>query len=538
MPKKQSSTNPFDSSHSSEDDDGIVYDNGAAPKRDRRSAPLDFSVKQSGEAPKLKFHNSPKDAGGGSAFQSPLENALVQEFAGPSRTPVHPPPQRYDSEMNSSLESEEDDIVISEESPLLATQATPYDDHEEHNRNKKNREWIPIQNNTVIRRNASKSSLALSIDTGARSRRSSPPKSRVLKELTTTRQEDEYKMIRLEDVGTAKSWMILLLPYFAFGVCVLLESNTSLKVAELGPLSARLRCFSDRKSKEYTVPIVPAPPDPCTYQFDLSDQELSPLMIEAQVPHQKKNFTARTQRTNNAWGAAFESGIITSVPPAATFLAADSSFYHLSLRSMAAIENGSVLVTGLLFQKRGSSSDGNGDWSVVATSRTEPLSMACYFELVAEESERQWVCHSPGIMTILFSMPGSAILSGDELRVSILFSYTQAQKNSSSTTYLYADDQLHKMLHSVQIKTEEEEEDVVSDIVGSSEFTIRHTNSTALTIDVWGRLIALAATVVFGVFWFRSLGFQGCCSFSCFCCGKDRDDFYEIRRGTLKAALD
>ena len=281
------------------------------------------------------------------------------------------------------------------------------------------------------------------------------------------------------------------------------------------------------------------------HQFDLSDQKLSPLMIKAQAVAPRLNYTnmissssGTTQTTNHAWGTAFESGVITSVPPAATFLSADASFVGLSLRSMKAIQTGSVLVSGSLFQRTAISSKSETDtWSVVSTSRTEPLSIACYFESI--KTSRQWVCYSPAIMDILFSMPGSAILSGGELRINILFSYAQTEKiesdliDFSTSSHLHADDGLRKMLQNVESPSgEDEEENIVLDIVGKSEFTIRYTNPTALTIDVWGRLLALTITVSFTVFWLWSLGFHGW--FSCVCCGKRDDDSYEIRQGRFK----
>jgi len=431
--------------------------------------------------------------------------------------------------MDSSIDSEENEIIAKETSSLLGEHTSNYYSSSFVD-TRDSRDWIPISNDTngtLMPRNPSKSSL--SIDTAALSRQSAVSKNRVLRVLTATRQDNEYKLIRLEDVGTAKSWLILLLPYFAFVVCLLLESNTSLQVSELGPLISQQRCLSDRNTKFYTVPIAPAPPDPCVYDFDFSGKELSPLLDEAQLPyyHQKGNAT---KTTNKARGSAFDSGIITSVPPASTFLSADASFYNLSLTSMRAIQQGSVLASGLLFQKKhNDATKKHNKWSLVATSRTKPLAVACNFETGRSKSQG-WVCRSPKLMDILFFRPGSAVLSGEELRINILFSYIEGLETNenkvSSATYLYADSQLQKMLQKVEIPTKEDR-GVVFEIARSSEFVLRHTNSTALAVDVCGRVVSLVLTIVFAIFWFRRLGC--CCSYQTLFCGKKRDNLYKIR---------
>ena len=72
----------------------------------------------------------------------------------------------------------------------------------------------------------------------------------ILKELASGNDHEqnihmEYKFILLEDLGTAASWLILVLPYVAFLVSILVEYYTSISVSTMGPAGTALRmsCF-------------------------------------------------------------------------------------------------------------------------------------------------------------------------------------------------------------------------------------------------------------------------------------------------------
>lgn len=70
----------------------------------------------------------------------------------------------------------------------------------------------------------------------------------ILKELASgdDHEQDihmEYKLILLEDLGTASSWVILVLPYATFFLSIVIENSTSLSLSNVGPISTALRMF-------------------------------------------------------------------------------------------------------------------------------------------------------------------------------------------------------------------------------------------------------------------------------------------------------
>ena len=72
----------------------------------------------------------------------------------------------------------------------------------------------------------------------------------IMKELASGDDHDqtihmEYKFILLEDLGTAASWVILVLPYITFSLSMLIEYFTPISVSSIGPIGTALRasCF-------------------------------------------------------------------------------------------------------------------------------------------------------------------------------------------------------------------------------------------------------------------------------------------------------
>jgi hypothetical protein len=131
--------------------------------------------------------------------------------------------------------------------------------------------------------------------------------------LNSTQQDQEftkdYKMIRLEEFGTAASWLILLLPYFAFAICLLLESDTGgFKVTKWGPAGGAAFCFG-KGQKDTAVPILPTPPDPCIYPFHklATWQGSSLLQIEQEMSTYAGTRNNTQEGSSMSRGTAFES---------------------------------------------------------------------------------------------------------------------------------------------------------------------------------------------------------------------------------------
>ena len=121
-----------------------------------------------------------------------------------------------------------------------------------------------------------------------------------LKELASGENEFtvDYKYILLEDLGTASSWLILLLPYVAFFLALLLESSKSLKVATMDPLAAKASCVmlmkggddewisggnNRQQQHSSSLLILPAPAAPCHTSFQLSGTTDRPRALQRHV---------------------------------------------------------------------------------------------------------------------------------------------------------------------------------------------------------------------------------------------------------------
>lgn len=219
---------------------------------------------------------------------------------------------------------------------------------------------------------------------------------------------------------------------------------------------------------------------------------------------------------------------------------ADATFTNLSTEAVSLVEKGAVSVSALLFQRQDDPSSSGSDrekWGLVATSRPEKLSMVCHLQQT-DRTKLNWVCKTPRITDILFGMPGSAIISGHDLRLNILFATevaTDIQKDDSRRSYVYMNDQLYEKLESVNLSSVDAES-IVVDIVQASVFTIIHTNPIATGVDIGGRLLALLVTLVFSAFWLLKLGLRGLTFGFCDSCRK-KDALFEIRRGKFPYTL-
>lgn len=548
--KKRKSTNPFDSDSPDGTSSGVFHDRRQTSEvpaernnagRRSQNEQLDFNFHHGDEKQNLQFdnkHHNPYPA------VSPLEQALKQnadskhDFSNDS------------VELDSSIESLEDDFAITEESPLISTNDIPDFIQAERSQHRRTNDLGRSSHNLTVdtrqskngtKKTSKKENSVSKLAESSRRHKDPLSASPVLMELSSTQQDQDlskdYKMIRLEDLGTASSWLVLLLPYFAFALCLLLESDSSFQVSEWGPVSGSYFCFDDERSSGTTVPILPTPPGPCIYQFDaLTSWRGSLFEIEQEISNYVKKNKNATGETDISRGIAFESGVITTVPPSATVFYADATFAGLTTEDVAFIDRGSVSVTGLLFQRQNDldmSKRNEEQWDLMATSRPETLSMACHLEGETAKSVPSWICNSPRIMEVLFSIPGSPILSAGDLRINILFSNQASPERHDKghrRSYVYTNEEVYSLLYSVE-NDNTAPEDMLSRIVQTSQYTIIHTNPTAKMIDIGGRLVALSVTLVFTWFWLGRLGFWDCCALSyCQFC-KARDELFKVRRG-------
>jgi hypothetical protein len=335
-------------------------------------------------------------------------------------------------------------------------------------------------------------------------------KPRVLKDLIGGDNEFnvDYKFILLEDLGTASSWVILLLPYLAFFICVLLESFNGFRVSSTGPLNATLPCPDSIITTQQ--PVIPTPPESCH----------CPLHLES-----KQDEFGFTHDHDLFWrnGTAFESGIIQSIPVISTFIRGDAMFYGLSTDAVALVAKGMLESSVMVLQRELQrdivvSGDDVGEWTIMYVSAPKKISMACDKQdrssRVSEASK--WDCRSPRVLDVVFSMPETAVYAGGDVRIDILYSYrepitieTSTLENSHESTkgdvsYVYTSASGASSLFAAINVTHPLF--YVGEIVALSSYTLEYMSPLAVKVDTIVRITTFVGSFAFLVFWFYSMG--------------------------------
>ncbi|KAL7550685.1 hypothetical protein ACHAWF_013902 [Thalassiosira exigua] len=282
------------------------------------------------------------------------------------------------------------------------------------------------------------------------------------------------KLILLEELGTAWSWFVLLLPYFFMIVAVFLDGDTSLKNTTVGPLSGERPCaklahgtvptpFDESVKGYYPVPFRLADgderasgksakatalfPGPCSYPFELRDgvgllshgENAYSNLTSVDAPKKTSIVDAR-YRYLMSHGHAFTSGVIPNVPPTSESLRGSAKFNDLSSNAVSLVTRGSVLVSVVVFQRQtpaaaGMDSGSSGaesdpavkHWSPVLILSSKRLDMTCKLNKKKGKTQKReapsWSCKSSRIIDAFFSLPNTAVLLGGDLRVDVLLSH-------------------------------------------------------------------------------------------------------------------
>ena len=377
----------------------------------------------------------------------------------------------------------------------------------------------------------------------------------VLEKLETDDRDSEFdapwtKMILLEELGTASSWTVLLLPYIAFIISVLLDTHSAFMVTSVGPLHATSSCVNATVSGSFDVPILPAPPKSCSYPYALETGH-------GILASGKNSFLLQTFHYKDLMreGVTFASGPITGVSPMSTFFNGDVFFHGLSTDAVTVVAKGMVMVSTVVMQQI---RDSAGEWAPVFVARPERLSMACIPNVAKEKQrapESRWNCTSPRILDVIFSMPGTGILTGGELQVYLLYSSYDSSsataqeffqgsppyRDKNGTESFVFDESGAEAIHS-QVKAGYNSDALLSHLVRSSLYTFEHESTTYAKVKISVRLLTLIVTFTFTLFWCWSLGikgfFLGCCysGGSCCPCEKRDEDTLPLtgrRRGSM-----
>ena len=487
------------------------------PATQRRVAPLNFDNPfDQVEDPALTFDPSPTRHT--STFVSPLESALMEDVDSPAKNTGYSTFSSYHNAIplvphrghhHDFEEVEEDEIT--EGSALLGPPATMSYTQPAHTTATPGRNRIPVEIDTsspAADRRRSSSAIG--------KRRAMNKKQKVvLKELASGENDEftmDYKYILLEDLGTASSWVVLLLPYVAFFLALLLESSKGLKVTTIGPLAANQSCptpFTEAESIS-SLPLMMA----CHTSFD-----------NRMVDRGSSNSKAGNDNNLHAssyTGVVFDSGALAPIPVLSTDFIGDIDFQGLSSRAVALVSKGVVEISVLVSQQLEASTNDPRvapQWSLTFSSPPKTLTVAC-----RENDDGQWYCRSPRSVDVVFSMPDSAVYGGGHLRVNVFFSLRPPVEYSENTkdTILFVDKQEDEStLESADVA--DFGVDLLLELVTSSAYTFEHMSPLAMKVDTGMRLGTFLASLCFIIYWCNSMRISPI--FSC-CARKDGEPFF------------
>mmetsp|Transcript_18045 Transcript_18045/g.43378 ORF Transcript_18045/g.43378 Transcript_18045/m.43378 type:complete len:1693 (+) Transcript_18045:233-5311(+) len=299
------------------------------------------------------------------------------------------------------------------------------------------------------------------------------------------------KLILLEELGTAWSWFVLLLPYAFMILAIILDGNTTLKNTHVGPLRGNITCaeiVDGAVTTPYDVSVkgyFPVPfrldglkggsnqtagksatfPRSCTYPFELragvgllshgtngaeSNVRLPPSSSSSNTPKKTTIINAR-YRYLMSHGHAFTTSIIPNVPPTSQSLQGSVKFNNLSSSAVALVARGSVVVSVIVFQRPTPTTNQAANnmtsffaspatvkqWSPVLILTSKRLDMVCKLNGVQSGHETTpltqqnstWSCSCHRIIDAFFSLPNTAVLMGGDLRVDVLLSHHNNHKS-------------------------------------------------------------------------------------------------------------
>lgn len=386
----------------------------------------------------------------------------------------------------------------------------------------------------------------------------------VLKDIDVQGENNEFedgtvihpwtKLILLEELGTAWSWFVLLLPYVFLILAIFLDGNTRLRNTVVGPLHGKRTCaeivggsvptpFDESVKGYFPVPFRFSDDKKlrcsCTYPFELRDGV--GLLFDGKVGSNSTLSRMAIERTTiitpryrylMSHGYAFTSGVISNVPPTSQSLSGTLNVNNLSSGAVALVARGSVLVSAIIFQRPSPDDDvasnktvEYGFWSPVLILSSKRLEMICKLNGNPNErtknDARTWNCISGHIIEALFSLPNTAVLMGGDMRVEILLSYQKSPMENlwfndrggiigAHDDYIVRDvnedfdlSEAEKILSSADVSRPQ---DLLAELSTKSEYKIEHESIAYNNIVEATRMISSVLTMVFICYWIWSMG--------------------------------
>eukprot|EP00934_Nitzschia_sp_Nitz4_P003243 Nitzschia sp. Nitz4//scaffold254_size28068//599//5528//NITZ4_008147-RA/size28068-augustus-gene-0.31-mRNA-1//-1//CDS//3329544319//3233//frame0 len=379
----------------------------------------------------------------------------------------------------------------------------------------------------------------------------------------------EYKFILLEDLGTASSWLILLLPYCAFFLSLLWESATSLRLTTTGPLGpTHQMCTRSSTSNgsssnvttgtttttsgQVLVPwmtnggsngmvgwIQEDVPLPCWTPIPLDVNGTSVGGTDTGTDTDTARDKEDEEDASSILGTVFASGSISAIPILSTYLYGDAYFTNLTQATVDMVSDGWIQSSVVVFQEEQGfvhENDDNvagNDWSVMFYSPPQTISMTCERNTVVtmdsnvnvNVNANPWNCQAPRLVDVVFSMPDAAVYTGGNLRIHVYYYYDAAPIRSPSSTRTSKTSSggtgTPTTIASLSSSSSERSYDlhanetqVLQELVTSSSFLLEHMSQSASHVGTVIRVLTFLITFWFFLYWCHVMGVDQRC---CFC---------------------
>ena len=340
------------------------------------------------------------------------------------------------------------------------------------------------------------------------------------------------RVIILEELGTASSWIILLLPYLAFFLAVGLDARTSLWETTSVHMRTNALCgdlMGEPNRGSYSFPVSPLI-GPCSYAYTYESKEKDELAstfrqnaIDPDVGIYGHEITK---------GVAFSSGPMT-LPVLSTFMYGDVHFSPLSIESVRLLSKRLVHFSTVVMQQNlRNDTERDTEWFPVSRSKTRALAMICNrneSNSSAVDLDLQWSCESPHNIKVLFSLPDTSILTGGSVRVETIISLAADEDLQNSTITKI------EIMDALPDPNVPDDGDFLMEIAQSASYQFTHTSNLRTTVLIWVRVCSLLLTMAFMWFWFWCMGIDGFFFFGgCSFCNCFRRSYISEEEMTLK----
>ena len=310
---------------------------------------------------------------------------------------------------------------------------------------------------------------------------------KVLRQLEHTNNHNGHtpwsKIILLEQLGTASSWVVLLLPYIALIIAMWMDQSLVpgneqfTKSLSWGSMNGAVEALNSKECYKNTSQA-------CYYTA--------------------QNSTC--SNTDSCGGFALLSPALTNVHPLISSIQGDVSFQSLSSEIVEFVRQGYVYVSINLLQYE---TDEASESSWVPFASEARFTTPAYLPMVCIEETKDtqgsptfWSCESPNLVEVLFGIPGTELYYGNDLRIEVKLTHNlRGNENDHNNPSL--------KLQSTIAKVATSSDELILQLVKSMSFSVSYLDTGYSRLLIAVRMMLLGTTFIFLTYWSWKMGIHG-----------------------------